>query len=242
MAMDQEVRPQALRLAAWQPRHSRTVPPEEDPPHPARMRKRERSDQIMLCTHCWTGTPCRHTTTRELAPERLQQYHLCVLCCRAWAPLSSRWSWLACADCRQVNVAVGAAYGHGLMMPLGRHSFMNDVRVSFADLDPEIREAHTQQFECLSVGWQRLFKWRRQHARALQQTLLPEQFGETAFVPTGVWEEHVISGIGYSQQAWLDCIGLASYAELHEHAEALAELGLIDLPQVTADWRPGCSG
>jgi hypothetical protein len=42
--VDHEVRPQVLRLAAWQPRRSFTVPPEEDPPS-ATVGRKERANR-----------------------------------------------------------------------------------------------------------------------------------------------------------------------------------------------------
>jgi hypothetical protein len=48
--VDREVRPQALRLAVWQPRRSFTVPPEEDPP-PAAVGRKERANRELDVTN-----------------------------------------------------------------------------------------------------------------------------------------------------------------------------------------------
>jgi hypothetical protein len=137
-----------------------------------------------------------------------------------------------------VNAAIKAAYGAPVRLPLGRHSIMNGAGIRLAEEDPDIRAAQEERFEFLSVEWGRLFDWQKEHARHLQSRLLPSPYQESDFLPTAVWEEHVVGRMEHSRQAWLDCSGLASYAELHEHAVALADLGLLDPPTVGADWRP----
>ena len=53
---------------------------------------------------------------------------LCSLCARNTVDAGTRWSWLACGMCREVNLAirdiVGADRG---VLPLGRHSLMNGL-------------------------------------------------------------------------------------------------------------------
>ncbi len=77
---------------------------------------RERIAQ--LCVHI----PCGHlrgpvdgrwqSCRDEDSPERWKGYDvssekdLCIICFRATAGGTSRWSWLACADCRRVNAAI----------------------------------------------------------------------------------------------------------------------------------------
>lgn len=40
-----------------------------------------------------------------------RDHDLCIICLRATAGGRSRWSWLACENCRAVNSAVEAAWG-----------------------------------------------------------------------------------------------------------------------------------
>ncbi|EUA20568.1 hypothetical protein I552_6791 [Mycobacterium xenopi 3993] len=74
---------------------------------------------------------CRH----ENAPERWEgcdvsrAKDLCIICFRATAGGTSRWSWLACENCRRVNAAIARLepeYGER-PFALGRHSLMNGI-------------------------------------------------------------------------------------------------------------------
>ena len=55
-------------------------------------------------------------------------FDLCIICFRSTAGGTSRWSWLACDDCRAVNTAIESRLGFR-PFALGRHSLMNGIGV-----------------------------------------------------------------------------------------------------------------
>lgn len=265
LVMDHEARPQALLPAAWQPGHARAVPAEEDPPQPAAgcgSASRQEAEigvvimtewtgqpeyllgaEDLLCTRCWTGTPCRHTQPVDappLEPERYQPHHLCVVCARTWAPLRHRWSWLGCESCRAVNARIGSAYGQQVRLPLGRHSIMNGAAVRLDRRDPAVRKAQAGRLAWIGRRWDALFDWRRAQAAVLQSTLLPPHCRTAPFVPIAVWEDHIHGSWMASCEAWLGCVGLQSYRQLHNEASYLYAIGILPAPESIPepDWIP----
>jgi hypothetical protein len=57
-----------------------------------------------------------------------RQFELCIVCFRATAGGPSRWSWLACEECRAINESLGQRWGFR-PFALGRHSIMNGIAV-----------------------------------------------------------------------------------------------------------------
>lgn len=55
-------------------------------------------------------------------------FDLCVVCFRATAGGTSRWSWLACENCRAINDGIREVWGFR-PLPLGRHSLMNGIGI-----------------------------------------------------------------------------------------------------------------
>lgn len=94
-----------------------------------------------------------------------EEASLCVLCARGLAGGSSRWSHLACSSCLSWERAVRDRLGR-VLLPLGRHSVMNGVRVP---LDRLPRRAE-EQFPALVnqfAGWDRLQRWRQEEVQRL---------------------------------------------------------------------------
>lgn len=85
---------------------------------------------------------------------------LCIVCCRATAGGPSRWSWLACADCRAVNTALESEWGFR-PFALGRHSLMNRIGVRGGS-PPEVQKAQITGLFEFTKHVQGLHEWKMQ--------------------------------------------------------------------------------
>jgi hypothetical protein len=134
--------------------------------------------------------PIRWQSCRdEDSPEKWAGYDvsrdrdLCVICFRATAGGSSRWSWLACEDCRAVNSSIEKTSG---IRPfaLGRHSIMNGIGVG-GGVSGEVADAQLARLLEFAKGDTRLRSWReREYFR------LAGVFDPLADVPLRTWQEH----------------------------------------------------
>jgi hypothetical protein len=105
---------------------------------------------------------------------------LCIICFRATAGGTSRWSWLACENCRRVNDAL-ARYD-GRKFALGRHSLMNGIGVGLG-APPEVQEEQIARLAAFARGHGRLSEWRsREYPR------LAGRFDPLADIPLRVWQ------------------------------------------------------
>jgi hypothetical protein len=194
----------------------------------------------LLCTACWRVPPCDHfpDPTRSTDPERDQPHHLCELCARSWAPMRSRWSWLACGTCRNVNDAIRDAYGARL--PLGRHSLMNGGAVDLSEPDPQIRARQQAHLDEVLVGMRGLYAWGLLQAREIHETLMPAVYLTAARIPTEVWQAHAKASWRASCTAWLGYSGLADFGELHDRMLRLYASGRLPAPLTVPprDWQP----
>jgi hypothetical protein len=126
----------------------------------------------------------------EDSPERWQgcdvsrERDLCIICFRATAGGTSRWSWLACADCRRVNASIvrsESEYGDR-PFALGRHSLMNGIGVR-GGAPPEVQEEQIARLAAFAKGDDRLRDWRRREYRRLAS-----RFDPLADISLGVWQ------------------------------------------------------
>ncbi|WP_156685606.1 hypothetical protein [Mycobacterium sp. Marseille-P9652] len=143
----------------------------------------------------------------EDAPENWEgcdvsrDYDLCIICFRATAGGTSRWSWLACADCRAVNAALGSKCG-ALPFALGRHSLMNGIGVRGGS-PPEVRDAQIARLLAFARGDNRLREWEtREYGR------LASRFDPLADVPLKVWQQEWPPGRSASWDAFFRLTGL----------------------------------
>ncbi|WP_235660332.1 hypothetical protein [Mycolicibacterium gilvum] len=125
---------------------------------------------------------------------------LCIICLRATAGGRSRWSWLACQDCRAVNSAVEAAWGFR-PFALGRHSVMNGFGVR-AGAPPEVQQRQIERLTDFADGIGRLLKWRKHEYRRLAGHFDPQ-----ADVPLRVWQQELPPGPRASRDAFARLIG-----------------------------------
>lgn len=183
--------------------------------------------QDLLCTTCWTVPACAHhpDPTQSTHPERSQPHHLCVLCARTWAPLHSRWSWLACPNCRAVNQAIRQAYG--TFLPLGRHSIVNGAAVDLSEPDPRIRARQRARLEDVVQGMGSWRNWKRQQADRIQATRMPLEYRAAERIPTDVWVAHAQPSWEASCRSWLDYSDLADFEELHDRVLRIYSVGRL---------------
>jgi hypothetical protein len=109
-------------------------------------------------------------------------HDLCIICVRATAGGTSRWSWLACEDCRAVNGALESAWGFR-PFALGRHSIMNGIAVQ-GGTSPEVQEQQLARLDEFRRHVQRLHEWEHQEFSRPATEFDPE-----ADIPLRVWQE-----------------------------------------------------
>lgn len=125
---------------------------------------------------------------------------LCIICFRGTAGGISRWSWLACEDCRSINSAVGQHRG---VRPfrLGRHSLMNGVGVR-SGLPPQVCAEELARLAEFARGDNRLRDWRR-----IEYPMLAACFDPLADVPLSVWQQKHPPGRAASRDAFARLLG-----------------------------------
>jgi hypothetical protein len=146
----------------------------------------------------------------EDSPERWEgcdvssEKDLCIICFRATAGGTSRWSWLACADCRRVNASIArlqSKYG-SRPFALGRHSLMNGIGVR-GGAPPEVQEEQLARLAAFAKGDDRLRKW-----RMLEYSRLASRFDSLADIPLAVWQQEWVPGQSASLDAFSRLIAL----------------------------------
>ncbi|UHJ57095.1 hypothetical protein LT337_09855 [Mycolicibacterium fortuitum] len=136
----------------------------------------------------------------EDSPERWaghdvsREYDLCLVCCKATAGGSSRWSWLACEHCRALNQELATAGARPL--PLGRHSIMNGVAIRSGANVAEVEQQATGMVQL--VQRQRgLHTWHDEEFRRLATA-----FGADEDVPLREWQARWPSSRDTSKDAF----------------------------------------
>jgi hypothetical protein len=131
-----------------------------------------------------------------------RMYELCIICVRATAGGTSRWSWLACEDCRAVNNALESAWGFR-PFALGRHSLMNGIGVRGGS-SPEVQERQAARLIEFHRHIQHLREWEKQ-----EYSRLASRFDPLADVPLRLWQQDFVPGGGASWDAFTRLIGHA---------------------------------
>ena len=110
----------------------------------------------------WQSCPDEDSPQKWAGCDVSRQFDLCIICFRATAGGTSRWSWRACEDCRDINESIGSRWGFR-PFALGRHSLMNGIGVR-GGAPPEVQQA---QIERLMAFLER----RRRPARVAQSRI-----------------------------------------------------------------------
>jgi hypothetical protein len=118
----------------------------------------------------WTG--CDVSRARDL----------CIVCLRATAGGTTRWSWLGCENCRAVNTALEKRWGFR-PVSLGRHSLMNGIGIR-ADALPEVVKQQKERLLAFAKGNPQLREWRRS-----EYSVLAADFDPLADIPLRVWQQ-----------------------------------------------------
>ena len=129
-----------------------------------------------------------------------REHDLCIICLRETAGGRSRWSWLACGNCRAVNSAVETAWGFR-PFALGRHSLMNGIGVQ-GGAPHELQRQQIERLVGFSNGDGRLHGWHEHEYRRLAS-----RFDSQADVPLRVWQQDWPPGHLASQDAFARLIG-----------------------------------
>lgn len=140
-----------------------------------------------------------HPVTWEDA-DVSREHDLCIICLRATAGGRSRWSWLACENCRAVNSAVETSWGFR-PFALGRHSLMNGIGVQ-GGAPPEVQQRQISKLAEFTDGLGRLREWRRHEYRRLASRFDPQ-----ADIPLRVWQQKWPPTRAASQDAFARLIG-----------------------------------
>lgn len=129
----------------------------------------------------WQSCRCEDNPEKWEGCDVSSERDLCIICFRATAGGVSRWSWLACEDCREVNQKLGPRYGVR-PFPLGRHSLMNGIGVR-GGAPPEVQHEQLARLKAFARGDDRLRSWRHEEYRRLAGV-----FDPLADVPLREWQ------------------------------------------------------
>lgn len=130
----------------------------------------------------WQSCRCEATPQEWVGCDVSQEFALCIVCFRATAGGTSRWSWLACENCRKVNQAAAEIYGIR-PLALGRHSLMNGIGVR-GGVSAEVQEEQMTRLLDFVKGDVRVRRQRDQ-----EYVLLASSFEADDDVPLRVWQQ-----------------------------------------------------
>lgn len=147
----------------------------------------------------WQSCRCEDYPLKWWGADVSREYDLCIICFRATAGGASKFSWLACADCRAVNDKLGRLGVKGFA--LGRHSFMNGIAVR-GSAPPAVQREQLARLKAFSLGDDRLRSWERE-----EYPRLAGAFDPLADVPLLEWQERWPPGREASVDAFSRMLG-----------------------------------
>jgi len=125
-------------------------------------------------------------------------YLLCVICARAQAGGTTRWSWEACDSCKAVSRELANSYG--LNVPLGRHSIMNRVVVPMSVDEASLHEG-VAALRNFGVGKLEQYHWGNKRAKTLFASV--SEWRERSLIPVPEWESQFPIDREHSLEAFL---------------------------------------
>lgn len=145
---------------------------------------------------------CRHedNPAKWESADVSRLHDLCIVCFRATAGGITRWSWLACENCRAVNNAIAEVWGFR-PFALGRHSLMNGIGVRGGQ--PPDQDQVRRLAEFAGGDW-RLRGWRDHEYR-----LMAARFDPDADVPLRQWQQAWPPSAAASREAFVRLVGPA---------------------------------
>ncbi len=149
----------------------------------------------------WQSCRCEEHPQKWQGHDVSRATDLCIVCFRGTAGGPSRWSWLACLNCRRVNTAIERRSG---VRPfnLGRHSLMNGIGIRGGQ-PPEVREEQIGKLVAFARGDDRLRTWPDTEYRRLAAV-----FDPLADIPLPVWQQQWVPGLDASVDAFSRLLGL----------------------------------
>ena len=148
----------------------------------------------------WQSCSCEDEPEKWDWVDISRLYDLCRICLRATAGGTSRFSWIACADCRDINSAVHNAWGFR-PFALGRHSLMNGIGVQ-GGAPRRLQEQQLARLTEFARGDSRLREWRQAEYRRLAA-----HFDPLADVKLRIWQEVHPPSLEASRDAFARLIG-----------------------------------
>jgi len=148
----------------------------------------------------WQSCQCEDNPEKWYAADVSREKDLCIICFRATAGGVSRYSWLACEDCRAVNAELPRRY-RVRPFPLGRHSFMNGIAVR-GGAPPDVQREQLARLQAFARGDDRLRSWRR-----AEYGRLAVAFDPLADVPLCEWQQQWPPGRQASVDAFSRLVG-----------------------------------
>lgn len=151
----------------------------------------------------WQSCPDEDSPERWEGCDVSREKDLCIICFRATAGGTSRWSWRACGNCLRVNKAIAklqSKYGDR-PFALGRHSLMNGIGVR-GDAPPEVQEEQIARLVAFAKGDDRLREWHGQ-----EYWRLASRFDPLGDIPLRIWQAEWPPGLEASVDAFERLLG-----------------------------------
>lgn len=153
--------------------------------------------------YVWQSCGCEDNPVRWPGCDVSRERDLCIVCLRGTAGGVSRYSWLACPNCRTVNDELGSWYGVR-PLALGRHSLMNGVPVRGG----QAQGATRAQVDRL-VSFARGLQWLAEQSKAEFARMAGEldDPGRGQDVPLRVWQQRFAPSPQASKEAFVRLLG-----------------------------------
>lgn len=149
------------------------------------------------------GCPC--DPAPEWSGHDAAEYRsLCSVCGRGTCGGSSRYSWLGCDHCLELESALQRRLGLRVL-PLGRHSVMNAVLPRVEPGQPGDDDV-VRALMGRSRGWSNLSRWGPAEVRRLADS---RNWSDRDAVPLEEWLEALPSSAAASHSAYRRCLGVA---------------------------------
>ena len=150
----------------------------------------------------WQSCGCEDNPQKWQGYDVSRERDLCIICFRGTAGGPSRWAWLACENCREVNTAIQRRSG---VRPfaLGRHSLMNGIGIRGGMPEAVVDEQIVKLVE-FARGNSRLHAWRE-----TEYPRLAASFDPLADIPLPVWQEQWVPSMEASWDAFSRLIGFS---------------------------------
>jgi hypothetical protein len=130
----------------------------------------------------WQSCPDEDSPEKWEGHDVSRERDLCIICFRATAGGTSRWSWLACDDCRAINDRIGSRWGFR-PFALGRHSLMNGIGVREGS-PPVVEQAQIERLVEFARSRGGLRGWHN-----CEYSRLASNFDPLTDIPLKMWQQ-----------------------------------------------------